>query len=95
MRSVLTRGAITLAAVVLVGVGATAGACNAEGTGDAPVEPVQQQNNAPAHIINMPNGFPNIAFKCDGKVGIYVVTHSKNDVQPVIVQNDPRCAGPQ
>jgi hypothetical protein len=87
------RTALLAGAALVAVVGSTAGACGAKGTGDAPVEPVSSQNNNPAHIINMPDGFPNVAFKCDGKVGIYVVSHAKTDVAPVIVQNDVRCGG--
>ncbi len=62
------------------------------GIKDAPVEPADKQNNGPAHIITMPDGFQNIAFKCDGKNGIY--THTRV-AAPVIVANDPNCAAPR
>lgn len=56
------------------------------GTIDAPVD--QQQNNEPAHIVNMPDGFMNIAWKCEGHNGIYAHTR---DAAPVVVPNDPNC----
>lgn len=88
----MTHRVAALMIVTAVAVGTSAASCNAKGTGDAPVEPVDKQNNAPAHIINMPDGFPNVAVKCDQGTGIYVTSHGKSDVPPVIIPNDPRCA---
>lgn len=45
-------------------------------------------DNLPAHIINMPDGFMNLAFKCNGGDGIYAHTR---DAAPVIVPNDANC----
>lgn len=58
------------------------------GTGDSPVEPVNQQDNRAPHIINMPDGFMNLAFKCNGKDGIYAHTRAAS---PVVIPNDPNC----
>lgn len=80
--------------MVAVGAVALAAGCNSandrDGTGDAPVG---RADPSPADIINMPDGWPNIATKCDvyqpGK-RIYVPSHKNNDVQPVLV-DDPSC----
>lgn len=76
------------AAIIIVGLGA----CSQpdHGTGDSPVEPVNQQDNRAPHIINMPDGFMNLAFKCNGKDGVYAHTR---DASPVVVPNDPNCTG--
>ena len=57
------------------------------GRGDAPVGTI---NGEPATIIEMPDRFENIAFKCHGTNGIYATTR---EAPPVIVPNDPECEG--
>lgn len=69
--------------VLLVGCGTAE-----RGTVDSPVEAGPQQNNAPAHIVNFPDGFPNIAIKCDGRTGIYTTTR---EAAPTVIPDDPRC----
>lgn len=79
-----------LVLAVLIGTLALGGCASAKrGLRDSPVEPAAKQNNAPAHIITMPNHFENVAFKCDGHNGIYSTTRQ---AAPVIVPNDPNCA---
>jgi hypothetical protein len=46
------------------------------------------QDDRPPHIINEPDDFMNIAFKCMGVNGIYAHTR---EAAPVIVPNDPMC----
>lgn len=70
-------------------VGLLAGGCGAKasrGIQDAPIGPT---DNAPAHIINMPNNYPNIAFKCNGSTGIYATT--RDSIPFRIEANDPSC----
>lgn len=67
---------------------ASCGANSSRGRGDAPVG---QQDKAPARVINMPDHYPNVAFKCLGTTGIYVSSHDKNDTQPTVVPRDPAC----
>lgn len=57
------------------------------GTQDAPIDTNKQDNTTP-YIINMPDGFMNLAFKCHGSDGIYAHTR---EAAPVIVPNDPNC----
>lgn len=45
-------------------------------------------------MIEMPDGFSNIASKCDGPNRVYVVFHSDSAYGSVaVVANDPRCTG--
>jgi hypothetical protein len=57
------------------------------GRGDAPVAD-RQGDDAPANVINMPDRFSNVAFKCWGANGIYVTTDA---VPPVVIADDPEC----
>ena len=49
-------------------------------------------NSAPADTITMPDGFSNVASKCDGPNRVYVVFKGDNTYGSVsVVPNDPRC----
>lgn len=49
-------------------------------------------NSGPADTITMPDGFSNVAAKCDGPNRIYVVFHGDNPYGDIaVVPNDPRC----
>lgn len=37
--------------------------------------PVGSQNKAPADVVNMPDGFSNVATKCDHGNRVYVIYH--------------------
>lgn len=51
------------------------------------------QNDAPATVGNMPDGFSNWARKCDGPNMVYVLYHSDNPYGSIsVVPGDPRCA---
>ena len=72
-------------------------ACGGEANQDA-----QQgdRNTGPADVINMPDGFSNVASKCDGPNRVYTINHksidgvSKEYGAVAVVANDPRCTGP-
>lgn len=72
---------VVLAAVLLAGC-----ATEKRGTIDAPIS--HPSNNKPATIINMPDGYLNLAFKCHGPDGIY--SH-RRVAAPVIIPNDANC----
>lgn len=74
-----------IGAVALVGV--LAACADTSPTGDAPTGDV---DDSPARIVNFPNHFMNVAFKCLGPNGIYAHTRP---AAPVIVANDPLCKG--
>ena len=79
-----------LAAIALVALALVGCSGDRKGLGDSPIS---KRDDSGADIINMPDGYPNIATKCnpfEPGTRIYVVTHSKSDVQPVIV-DDPAC----
>lgn len=49
-------------------------------------------NSQPADIITMPDGFSNVATKCDGPNRVYVVFHGDSAYGSVeVAPNDPRC----
>lgn len=59
---------------------------------DAPTSDVR--NDDPADIINMPDGFSNLASKCDGPNRVYVAFKGDaNRASIFVVANDPRCRG--
>jgi len=85
----MRRAIIPIAGLLLLAAGCSQGSYgNSHGIRDAPVESAGNQNNGPAHIITFPNGFENVAFKCDGVVGIYTTTRQ---AAPVVIPNDPHC----
>jgi PBP1b-binding outer membrane lipoprotein LpoB len=50
------------------------------------------QNDGPAQVVTMPDGFSNVASKCDGPNRVYVLFHSDGSYGSVsVVANDPRC----
>lgn len=58
---------------------------------DAPT--VSGNDDSPARIINMPDGFSNVAFKCVKGDGIYVIFHKDSTYGSVsVVGNDHACA---
>lgn len=71
-----------------------AGAASCESTQDAGVN---NRDTGPADIINMPDGYSNVAHKCDGTNMVYVIYHGNIHEGPKaygsvsVVANDPRC----
>lgn len=66
----------------------TAGACERRGTRDAPIDASKQDNQAP-FIVNMPNGYMNLALKCVGDD--LVIAHTRA-AAPVVVADASSCA---
>lgn len=85
------KKAIVIAAVVF-SLGASA--CSGEFTDTANEEfndvRVSDRNDEPALIINMPNRFSNVAFKCNGSTGVYVTMHDTGR-SVAVAPNDPEC----
>jgi len=55
-----------------------------------------QNNDDPAEVLNMPDGFSNLATKCDGHGNrVYVVYHGNHPYGTVAVIRDPGCPGGQ
>lgn len=71
------------------------GACDTTGKigqayNDAPVSEV---NEGEAVLTNMPDGFSNVASKCEGPNMVYVVFKGDSTYASIdVVANDPRCA---
>jgi hypothetical protein len=94
-RAMLAGGAIVGGALLLTGCPAT--------KGDAP-EPTggNVKPGTNTRVIQMPNGFRNIAATCDGTTGVYVTSRGwseagggSGDSLPsgiAVLANDPRCA---
>jgi hypothetical protein len=78
-----------LATVLLAGCGVIPNKSwdRSHGLGDGPVGTIDGTH---AYIVEFPNGFMNLAFKCHGTDGLYVNTKSAT---PVVVPNDANCQG--
>lgn len=53
-------------------------------------------NHAPADVVEFPDGFRNVASKCDGPNRVYSGSAGSDDAKPAavaVVPNDPRCTG--
>jgi uncharacterized secreted protein with C-terminal beta-propeller domain len=51
-------------------------------------------NHAPADVVQFPDGFRNVAHKCDGTNMVYSVSSANSDTLSggvAVVPNDPRC----
>ena len=82
------RRLLVVLPVVLVGlVGCAEYNDDKRGRGDAPVG---TYDDSEVLILNMPDQFMNVAFKCMGVNGIYTHTRAAS---PVVVPNDPMCRG--
>ena len=56
--------------------------------------PVNGQNKGAAEVVNMPDGFSNVATKCDHGNRIYVAYHGDSAYAAIaVVPNDPTCGG--
>lgn len=54
---------------------------------------VSGQNTGAAEVVNMPDGFSNVATKCDHGNRIYVAYHGDSAYAAVaVVPNDPTCS---
>ncbi len=86
-----TRFPLTLVAVL--GAVLLLSACSEyndeRGRGDAGIT---ARDASPAIVVNMPDGFSNVAIKCAGPNGVYVTTQNANGKQLTVVENDPNCA---
>ena len=83
--------ALTIAGVAAAGVLALAGCSKfTEPYKDAPRS--GNDNGAAADLIRMPDGFSNVAAKCDGPNRIYVAYKgNSNRAALAVVAGDPRC----
>lgn len=82
MRRMMVAMAAVVALLVL-----TAGACEDRGTNDAPIDPNLQDDQAP-FIVNMPDGYMNLALKCLGDD--LIVAHTRA-AAPVVLPDSDLC----
>ena len=94
------RSALPLAAVAVVATVTLTGCSLSSVVGNKASEPYQDAprtstvNKAPAEVIEMPDGFSNLATKCDHGNRVYVVFHNNSAYGSVsVVPNDPSCKG--
>jgi len=82
---------------VALGIGALAiaalGGCSNKGTEWNKDAPISERDDSGASVLNFPDGFSNVATKCDGPNRVYVIFHSSGSYGSIsVVPNDPRCA---
>lgn len=54
--------------------------------------PRAENNDEPAETMTMPDGFSNVAHKCDGPNMVYVIFKGDSAYGSIdVVPNDPRC----
>jgi len=80
----MKRIAIAVLGLALLGTGCKS-YNDARGRGDAPIG---EYDDSPAYILNFPDKFMNIAFKCLGPNGVY--THTRQG-PPVVIVDDGNC----
>jgi len=82
------------AAVAAVAVAALLGASGCGNKVNEPGRdaPTGTRNQDPADLISFPDGFSNVATKCDGPNRVYVAFKGDaNRAAIAVVPNDPRC----
>ncbi len=80
-------------ASAVVAAGFTAAACSNTGTFGEEFRDtgVANRDDTPADIIQMPEGFSNVAAKCDGTSRVYV-TRNDNGRAVAVIADHPKCA---
>lgn len=88
-RTIRRVTAASLAAMLAI---ASLTACSAKMQEPFKDAPRGATNSGPADTITMPDGFNNVAAKCDGPNRVYVTYHGDEPYGSVaVVANDPRC----
>lgn len=88
------RRLAALGAGVVVGLSVLAGCAGLGGKATEPFQdaPVSGHNDGAATIVNMPDGFNNVAAKCEGPNRVYATYHKDAPYGAIaVVPNDPRC----
>lgn len=90
----------TFATSLKVAASAAVGVVLMTSCGDKSMEPYQDAGRAgkidktPAQVVAFPDGFSNVASKCDGPNRVYVAYKGdSNRAALAVVKDDPRCAG--
>lgn len=78
--------------VICVGLGGVLTSCGSKGVEQFKDAPVGQRNTGKADLITFPDGFSNVAAKCDGPNRVYVIFKGDNVYGSIAVApNDPQC----
>ena len=82
-------------AFLLIPLAFVAGACGMEKSTEVFKDaPRGEINGDPADILRMPDGFSNVAAKCDGSTRVYVLYKGDNPYGGISsVANHPACVG--
>lgn len=87
MKKKLLIGGVVASTVVL-------GACSQKEIEPLRDAPTAQRNTDAADVISMPDGFSNVATKCDHGNRVYVVFKGTNTYGAIsVVPHDPTCGG--
>lgn len=90
----LTTKTRILAAAAMAAAALTLAGCSQKAQEPFRDAPVSGHQSSPAEVIEMPDGFSNIADKCDGHGHrVYVVFHSDGSYGSVAAIADPSCPG--
>ena len=83
--------ALVLTALLVSGCGDSYN--DSRGRGDAPVG---RTDDTPAEVLNFPDGYKNIATKCDGHGHrVYATSAREGNMPQLFVLADPSCPGGQ
>lgn len=82
----MVAACMVLATIMIFVVGCS-GWNDDRGVGDAPIK--DPKDDSPAYIINFPDRFANVAFKCFGTTGVYTTTRN---APPILILDDPKCS---
>lgn len=86
------RAFLGLALAVAV-TGGTAASCG-KATEPYRDAPTGERNSGPADVLTFPDGFSNVAAKCDGTTRVYVAFKAdQNRAAIAAVPNAPQCGG--
>lgn len=86
----LRRGILAAGITLAVTVGLTG--CTGKATEPFKDAPRGATNSKPADTITFPDGFSNVAAKCDGPNRVYVAFKGDaNRAALAVIANDPRC----
>lgn len=89
-RTVIQSVGLLCAGALIVG----AAACSQKGREQFRDAPRGETNSGAADFITFPDGFSNVAAKCDGPNRVYVAFKGDaNRAALAVAANDPRCAG--
>lgn len=88
----ITRKKVLAIGALLVVAALALGACSAKSQEQFKDSGTGTRDRTPAEVIEMPDGFSNIATKCVGDIRYTVVFHNNDKYGSVSTVVDPACA---